>query len=253
MQAEERLFRIREYVQREEFVSLEELARVVRASISTVRRDLAILEAEGILRRTYGGARLLAEPRSDEFLFTARDRHEPVEKEAIGRACAKLIGQSQSLILDAGTTVFHVARHLEAKRPQIITNSLPVAGLYISSTQVEMVVVGGAVYPRLGALLGPAAIRTFRELHADIAIMGAGGITDKGVTNSPALLIDVQHAMMKAASRVIFCLDHTKLGRFSLAFLCNLSDVDTVITDSKAGKDQVDAIRSAGPEVIIAG
>jgi DeoR family fructose operon transcriptional repressor len=253
MQAEERLLRINEYVQRVEFASLEELARFVRASVSTVRRDLTALESQGFLRRTHGGARSLTQPRSDEFIFAARDTREAAEKEAIGKACVDLIGQSRSLILDAGSTVYHVALHLEEKRPQIITNSLPIANLYASSSQVEVVVTGGVIYPRLGVFLGPLAVRTFQGLHSDVAVMGASGITEDGITNSHALLIDVQHAMMKAAKQIIFCLDHTKLGRISMAFLCDLSGIDVVVTDSRAPKDQVDAIRLAGPEVVIAG
>ncbi len=91
---------------------MEELSEEVDVSVSTVRRDLAVLEAKGILRRTHGGARLIT-PRSDEFTFTARDTHQLEEKEAIGRACAELIRPNQSVIIDAGTTVYHVARYLQ--------------------------------------------------------------------------------------------------------------------------------------------
>ena len=129
MTSEERKHRIEAYLQRVEFASLEELSKHVETSVSTVRRDLTALEASGNLRRTHGGARIVA-PKTDEFAFTARDAHQLTEKEAIGRACAALIGSNQSVILDAGTTVYHVARHLEEKAPQIVTNSLPVAGLF---------------------------------------------------------------------------------------------------------------------------
>ncbi len=122
MQAEERQRRIEEHLQQVEFALLEELARKVEVSVSTVRRDLAILETGGNVRRTHGGARVVI-PRSDEFTFSARDTHQLREKEAIGRACAELIKPNQSLILDAGTTVYHVARYLENKSPQILTNS----------------------------------------------------------------------------------------------------------------------------------
>src|ERR1039458_4879346 len=124
MQAEERQHRIALYLQRVEFASLEELASHVQASVSTVRRDVTLLESTGSIHRTHGGARLV-EPRSDEFSFSARDTHQIAEKEAIGRACAELIAPNQSIILDAGTTIWHVARHLENKTPQIATNSLP--------------------------------------------------------------------------------------------------------------------------------
>src|SRR5215467_4834154 len=116
MQPEERQHRISEYLQQVEFASLEEISKQVGASVSTVRRDLTLLEAGGGLRRTHGGARVLT-PRSDEFAFSTRDTHQLAEKEAIGRACAELIQPNRTVIIDAGTTVYHVARYLESKSP----------------------------------------------------------------------------------------------------------------------------------------
>src|SRR5689334_24950830 len=107
MKAEERQMRIETYLQKAEFASLEELAKHVDASLSTVRRDLTVLEATGTLKRTHGGARVLAPP-SDEFTFSSRDTHQLAEKEAIGKACAGLIDANQSVIIDAGTTAYHV-------------------------------------------------------------------------------------------------------------------------------------------------
>src|SRR4029450_10322402 len=215
MQAEERQQRISEYLQKVEFASLEEIAGQVDASTSTVRRDLTLLEQAGGVRRTHGGARVVV-PRSDEFTFSARDTHQLQEKEAIGRACAELVSPNQSVILDAGTTVYHVARYLESKAPQVITNSLPVANLYASANRLEVVVSGGVIYPRLGVLVGPLAVEAFSKIHADVAIMSAGGISLEGITNSHGLLTDIQHAMIKGAQQVIFCLDHTKFGRRSV-------------------------------------
>src|SRR5216684_4954808 len=240
MQPEERQHRISEYLQEVEFAALEEIAKKVEASVSTVRRDLSVLEAVGAVRRTHGGARIIV-PRSDEFTFSARDTHQLIEKEAIGRACAELIAPNQSVILDAGTTVYHVARYLESKAPQIITNSLPVANLFASANRLEVVVSGGVVYPRLGGLVGPLAVEAFSRIHADVAIMSAGGITRDGITNSHGLLIDIQRAMINAAQKVIFCFDHTKFGRQSVSPLCDLDCVDTIVTDSSAPQELVEA------------
>jgi DeoR/GlpR family transcriptional regulator of sugar metabolism len=251
MQPEERQRRIEDYLQQVDFASLEELARHVEASASTVRRDLAVLESGGGVRRTHGGARVV-NPRSDEFIFTARDTHQLAEKEAIGRLCAELIQPRQSVIIDAGTTVYHVARNLESKRPQIITNSLPVANLYASANLVEVVVSGGVIYPRLGVLVGPLAVESFSRMHADVAVMSAGGITLEGVTNSHGLLIEIQRAMMSAARRVVFCLDHTKFGRKSISFLCALDGIHTIVTDSAAPEELVQALKDAGREVLVA-
>jgi DeoR family transcriptional regulator, fructose operon transcriptional repressor len=251
MQPEERQLRIADYLQRVEFASLEELADQVDASLSTVRRDLAILEASGNIRRTHGGARLL-NPRSDEFMFSARDTHQLGEKEAIGRACAELIKANQSVIMDAGTTVYHVARQIESKTPQIITNSLPVANHFAAANRVEVVVSGGVIYPRLGVLVGPLAVEAFSKIHADVAVMSAGGITLDGITNSHGLLIDIQRAMIQGAQKVIMCLDHTKFGRRSVSFMCGLDVIHTIVTDSAAPANLVEDLRGKGLEVIVA-
>jgi DeoR/GlpR family transcriptional regulator of sugar metabolism len=251
MQAEERQRRIEEYLNQVEFASLEELAQQVGASVSTVRRDLTALEASGVAKRTHGGGRIV-NPRTDEFTFATRDTHQLSEKEAIGRACAGLIQPNQSLILDAGTTVYHVARYLGNKVPAIITNSLPVANLFISANQVEVMVTGGVIYPRLGVLVGPLAVKSFSEVHSDIAIMGAGGLTLEGITNSHTLLIDIQHAMIRAAQKVIICLDHTKFGRKSVVPMCDLDVVDTIVTDAEAPADMIAALRERGIEVVVA-
>ncbi len=251
MRSEQRQKRIEEYLQRVEFASLGELARYLEASVSTIRRDLTVLEAGGSFRRTHGGARLV-NPRSDEFAFSTRDTHQLAEKEAIGRACAELIQPRQTVIIDAGTTAYHIARHLGEKTLQVLTNSLPVANLFAASQRIEVVVSGGVIYPRLGVLVGPLAVETFSRAHADVAIMGGGGITVDGVTNSHALLIEIQRAMIRAAGRVIFCLDHTKFGRQSVAHLCGLDSIDTIVTNSAAPTDLIAALRSREVEVLVA-
>ena len=215
MQAEERQKRITDHLQKVEFSTLDELSELVDASISTVRRDLTLLEATGLVKRTHGGARLL-QPQSQEFIFTERETRENDEKDLIGKACARLIPPNQSVIIDAGTTAFHAAKHLGGGAPQIITNSLPVANHYASNGNVEVILSGGVIYPRLGVMVGPIANETFSRMHADYAIMGSGGITEEGITNSHNLLIDIQKEMLRAAQKVIFCLDHTKFGRRSV-------------------------------------
>lgn len=251
MTAEERKHRLEAYLQQVEFASLEDLAKHVDSSVSTVRRDLTLLEAAGNVKRTHGGARIVT-PKSDEFTFTARGTQQLDSKSAIGRACAELIRPNQSVIIDAGTTTFQVAKHLADKSPQIVTNSLPVANLYSSAGKVELVLSGGVIYPRLGVLVGPLAVEAFSKLHADVAVMSSGGITMDGITNSHGLLIDIQLAMMRAAARVIFCLDHTKFGRRSVSQLCDLTKVHTIVTDSQAPAELVAQLRAKGIEVVIA-
>lgn len=252
MQPEERQAKIETYLHKAEFASLEELAQQVGASVSTVRRDVAVLEERGLARRTHGGARLLQAPKSDEYVFNVRDTHQVAEKEAIGAACAALIQPGQNVILDSGTTCFHVAKHLGDKVAQVITNSLPIANLFSGSNRHEVHLSGGTIYPRLGTLVGPHAVETFSRLHADVAILSGGGLAADGITNSHALLVDIQRAMIAGAAKVIFCLDATKFGRRSTFFLCDFADVDVVVTDAKAPADLIADLRARGIEVVTA-
>jgi DeoR/GlpR family transcriptional regulator of sugar metabolism len=117
---------------------------------------------------------------------------------------------------------------------------------------VEVILAGGVIYPRLGVLVGPMTVEAFSKMRADVAIMSAGGITLEGITNSHALLIDIQREMIKVAQKVIFCLDHTKLGRQSVSPLCGLDHVDAVVTDSAAPMELVAGLRERGLEVVVA-
>jgi len=252
MQTEERQMKIEAYLQKAEFASLEELAQHVAVSVSTVRRDLAALESGKMVRRTHGGARTLQPPKSDEFVFNVRDTHQVAEKESLGAACAALIQPGQNVIIDSGTTCFHVAKHLGDKVAQIITNSLPVANLFSASNRHEVHLSGGVIYPRLGTLVGPHSVETFSRMHADVAILSGSGIAEDGVYNSHALIVDIQRAMIRGAAKVIFCLDHTKFGRRSTFFLCDFTDIDIVVTDSKAPESLVEILRAKGIEVVVA-
>jgi DeoR family fructose operon transcriptional repressor len=249
MQPEERQKRIEEHLLKMEFASLEELSKLADASVATVRRDLGVLEGKGTVSRTHGGAKLL-NPKSDEFVFNARDTHQLDEKEAIGRACADLIQPNQTIIIDAGTTCYHAARYLEAKTPQVFTNSLPVANLFAAANKLEVVVSGGVIYPRLGVLVGPLAVEAFAKIRADVAIMSCGGITLEGITNSHGLLIEIQKAMIAAARKVIFCIDSSKFGRQSISKLCELEIIDAIVTDKAAPVDLIRALRKRGVEIV---
>ena len=253
MHPEERQAKIEAYLQKAEFASLEELALHVGSSVSTVRRDVATLETGKLIRRTHGGARTLLPPKTDEYVFNVRDTHQVTEKESVGEACAALVEPGQNVIIDSGTTCFHVARRLGDKVAQIITNSLPIANLFSGSNRHEVHLSGGVIYPRLGTLVGPHAVETFGRMHADVAILSGSGISSDGIYNSHALLVDIQRAMIKGAAKVIFCFDHTKFGRRSTFFLCDFADVDVVVTDAKAPADLVTELRAKGIEVVIAG
>jgi DeoR family glycerol-3-phosphate regulon repressor len=252
MHSEERKAQIVAHLETAEFVTVEDLANLTNASISTVRRDLLTLEQEKVIQRIHGGARTL-QPRTTDYVFDVRDARQVAEKEAIGKACAALIGPGQSALIDSGTTCFHVARHLGEDIGQIISNSLPVANLFSGSMRREVLVSGGMIYPRLGALIGPLAVESFSHMHVDVAVLSASGLSEDGLYNSHALVVDIQRAMIASAERVIFCMDATKFNRRSTFFLTDFTPVDVVVSDMIPPEPLAAALRASGVEMVIAG
>jgi len=195
---------------------------------------------------------MVVEHRTEELNFLVRDTQQADEKDQIGRAAAALVRDGMAVIVDGGTTTYHVAKHLGGKRIQVITNSLPVANLFINSSSVETIVTGGFIYPRLGVLLGPVAEESLAKVHADLAIMSCGGVTPDGFTNSNNLIVAVQLKMMAVASRAVLCIDHTKFGRRALSPFAPLAKAHTVITDPATSRSHLAMLRKHGVEVIVA-
>ncbi len=251
MQSELRQKQIEDHLKEVEFASLEELSEKLDVSLSTIRRDLTFIESKGQIRRTHGGARLLHTKR-DEYIFSARQQVESDGKDRIGAACAQLVSTGENLFMDGGSTVFSVARHLEEKMPHIVTSSLSVANLFANNNEIEVVVSGGIIYPKLQVLVGSLATEAFKNLNANIAIMGGGGATEEGIMNSHMLLIETQHAMIASAQKVVFCLDQSKIGRRSFISLCGWDAVDILVTNTEAPGELLKEIEKQGVEILLA-
>ena len=141
---------------------------------------------------------------------------------------------------------------MTAEETSGLANSLPVANFFAATNRAELILSGGVIYPRLGVLVGPLAVEAFTKIHADVAVMSAGGITLDGISNSHGLLIEIQWAMIRAAKKVIFCFDSTKFGRRSVSPLCGLEHVHTIVSDWGAPEELVRSLRGRGLEVVIA-
>src|SRR5262249_4378114 len=144
-------------------------------------------------------------------------------------------------------------RLLVGRPLQIVTNSLPIANLFASNRETDLVVLGGYIYPRTGVALGPLTMRMLDEVHVQQAIMSVGGISAKGLFNSNLLLVETERQMMRCADEVVVVADHTKIGRQALAFLCELSAIDTLVVDAGLSTEQRTLIRQADVHLIVSG
>lgn len=235
-----------------DFIGSESLGRELDASESSVRRDLGILEQQGILKRVYGGAVSVQSAPGRAFDYAAESVRLSDEKSRIGELTASLIENGQTVILDGGSTVAAVARELASKSLHIVTNSLPIAEGFESLRNIELTLTGGYLDPRLRVLLGPFCEQMLGAIRADAVIMGIGGITEAGFSNNNTLVVGSEQKMIEVASRVIIVADHTKFGRGAMIPVAPLSAAHTVVSDAELGSEFVAMLRDNGIEVLLA-
>jgi DeoR/GlpR family transcriptional regulator of sugar metabolism len=228
MLVDERRSRILRISEELGFVSLHQLVTEIGVSESTLRRDLDFLTSTGQIRRTRGGAAYAGDSLAD---FDARLKQASVQKQRIAQRTAELIEPSETILLDGGTTTLEVARYLTGKPLQVLTNSMPIASLLMNRTGIELIFIGGYVYPKTGVALGELAVQALGSVHAGRLVMSTGGITSDGLFNSNALLVETERQMIRAADRVTLVADSSKLGQRALTHLCPLGVVDELIID----------------------
>ncbi|GAC1468305.1 MAG: DeoR/GlpR family DNA-binding transcription regulator [Isosphaeraceae bacterium] len=251
MLADTRRKQLLERIARQGFATLDELVKTLGVSESTVRRDLEALDLAGAVKRTHGGAVF---PAGSQSLPALEDREASAtaEKKAIGHATARLIDDGDSVLLDGGTTTLEVARALLDRSLQVVTNSLPIAQLLASSRHIDLILIGGYVYPRTGVALGPLAIATMQGIRVRKAVLGAGGIMAEGIYNSNLLLVETERQMMVCGQEVLIVADHTKFGRLALARLCALEEVGGVVSDTQIPDEYRAVLEHAGVQLHLA-
>lgn len=252
MRPAQRKLKVREFfANQEEFIDLNELCRRLNASRSSIRRDLIELEKEGVLRRVHGGA-ISLQVRDEVLDFGRLSSSCHQEKILIGKTAARLVEDGQTVLLAGGSTVVEVARNLLDRPIQVITNSIPVAQVFWDCKRVEVTLTGGYLYPRLGVQLGPICERMLSSISADILIMGVRGITSNGVSDTNMLVVESIRTMIKAASKVVIVADHTKFGRDAMVRVADLSEINTVVTDSGIAPVYQDMLQERGVTVLLA-
>lgn len=244
---------IERHLREHKYADLHSLAERFGGSLSTVRRALDALEARGIVRRHHGGASLVeGDALAQEHDFLARIQRQADRKFRIASVIAEQVQPGTTVILDGGSTTFAVARLLVKKPVQVITNSLPVASLFGEFGAGETIVTGGSVLGRLGMLLGPPCEASLEAVHADVAILGGMGVTERGVWNHHALVISAQRRMIAAADRTVFALDASKFGRKALSLAAPFGPRINVVTDTPPAPAVAEAITTAGARLTLA-
>jgi DeoR/GlpR family transcriptional regulator of sugar metabolism len=226
--------------------SVGDLARGLGVTEATIRRDLQALAGEGRLLRTYGGA-ALADRRP------LRDARTVDAKRAIGAVAALLVTDGSTIAIGSGTTALELARCLIDRRITVITNALDVANVLVDRAGIELILLGGAVRPRMHSMLGHLAEMATSELRADTLFMGIGAISVEHVLmndSMPEILTD--RALRRMSRSVVVLADASKFEGVAPAYVFGLEEVDTIVTDATLARETVRAFEVRGVRVIVA-
>lgn len=248
---EQRRLRLLELIRREGFVSVPDIRSTLEVSESTIRRDLDYLEAEGEARRTHGGVFFTGQAAAMRHFEDRRDGQWE-RKRQVAIAASELIDDYDTLLLDGGSTAYELARQLVGRPLQIVTNSLPLANLFVSSEQADLVMLGGYVHSRTSVALGPYANEMLASLNVQKAILSIAAADHRGYYNSNLLLVETERAMMDCADQTIVVADSSKFGKSSLAKLCDLGEVQTVVTNTSLEAEARQALEAAGVTLVLA-
>ena len=236
-------------------LTVEDLARRFSVSTQTIRRDFQDLAHRGLITRAYGGAVARpAGPLSREGTFGARQGERAAQKEAIALCALALVLPGSTVMLDASTTVLHLARALPREiELAAIVNALPVAMELSQRPNVATTALGGTLRQTSLSLTGPIAEAALRRLFADTAFISARGLSpERGLTEANPAEAALKEIMLANAARVVALVDSSKMGRTALSFFAPVARLDVLVTDDGADPALLDHLREAGIEVHVA-
>lgn len=240
-----------------DFVRVVDLADRFEVSEVTVRADLDALQERGMLRRVRGGA----VPRSAapaERPFEEAEVAAAEQKRAIARTAAQMVSSGDSIVLDVGTTTTAIAQALALRDDlsdvTVFTSSLTIAlALENATPRLTVVVTGGTLRPKQHSLVEPLAGLVLGSIHVGTAFVGCNGVDQEaGITNVNLPETEIKKMILQASQRRVVCADASKLGQVSLAHVCDLDDIDLLITDADADPELVRSLRDTGLTVVLA-
>lgn len=254
MYAEERQQAMAALVARTGRLSVAELAAKFDVTTETVRRDLSVLDRGGLVRRVHGGAVPATALRILEQAVTDRDRANAEEKDRIAEAALAMVPEGGSIVLDAGTTTSRLAGLLPLdRRLEVVTHAVPIAARLAGHPAVGLQLLPGRVRTTTQAAVGEDTVECLSRLRTDVAFVGTNGVSvGHGLSTPDRSEAAVKRAIVACARKVVVLADADKLGLEHLVQFAPLSDVDVLVTDARASRDDVRVLEAAGVEVVVA-
>ncbi|AEF95520.1 transcriptional regulator, DeoR family [Desulfotomaculum nigrificans CO-1-SRB] len=247
---EERKKVILDYIQNHGRASVQELTEIFQVSESTIRRDLKELEEARLLKRTHGGALSLQsvnfEPTLGEKEITFLE-----EKRAIAKKALELIREGDTILLDAGTTTFELAKQLKSfSKLVVVTNAVNIFQELITHPGIELIIIGGTLRKETLAMVGPMAEQALSMIRVDKLFLATNGLdVEAGLTTPNLIEAATKRKMINIAKQVILLADHSKVGVITQAKITDVNEIHQIILDDAADEHFIKQLKTLGIKV----
>jgi len=238
------------------FISFQDLEKHLCASAATIRRDLQRLDEAGLVSRVRGGVKridALPETRTlGGVPFHENIHRNRPQKEAIGRAAAKLCNPGEGVMIDGGSTTLQMCPHLAGLNLQVLTNSLHIVNALLAQPGTRVLVPSGQVFPEQNIILSAAGDDGMPRFHAPRLFLGAASLGPVGLMQADIILITGERRFIERADEIIVMVDSSKFDGPSGHVVCHLEEIDMVITDAGISPAHIKMLEKAGVKVVTA-
>jgi len=234
------------------FVDVNDLSNRFNISAVTIRKDLKLLEEKNLLYRSHGRA-IEINPYVSENHVNIKERINTDEKNAIARFAASLLNENEHIIIASGTSVIEFARHIKnIDGLTVVSASLNASLILSENSNIDLIQLGGQVRHSSSSVVGPSSEKMLSEFTFTKLFIGVDGIDiEYGLTTTNAMEASMNKVMMKVAQKTIVLADSSKFGRKGFGKICDLEEVDQIITDSKIEDHIKTKIEEKGIDLVI--
>ena len=233
-------------------VIVADLSKAFDVTEETIRRDLEKLDNEGLAKKTYGGA-ILTQSLHTDLPFNVRKRANVDLKQRIAEKIADMIQDGDYIMMDASSTAIYVTQFIKNKKKNItlITNSVEIMLELADKEDWNVLSTGGALKKGALALVGTSAERMIRGFHVDLAVCSCKGLDiNMGITDSNEKDSCIKQAIFSAAEKRVLAVDSTKFDKISFVRVCDASEVDVIVTDSKPAERWIEYFNRKDIELV---
>ena len=236
------------------FVRITDVANELGVTKVTIRKDVKILEAKGLLYKVHGSARS-ANPHVADTDVHVKGNVNREEKERIARKAVELLNDNDSIIMASGSTIYAFAEAIKREfrsHLNVVTTFLKTSVLLNDVEEINVVQLGGSVHKKSLSVLGEEAARELDDCICSKVFFGVDGIDpEHGITTSTIDEAKLTRRMMRAASQVIVLADSSKFGQRGFGRICALEDIDVIVTDERVPEPMISIIEEAGVDLVI--